>query len=130
MAAESAQPDPERAALAISMFAPSSLDAVASAISAATEYERVVYVERVEGGWRWSLVHPGGAYPLLRVAARFLQMDHNHLRVHCQGHESGMTILTRPGEMRDKPIAWRLLRFKGSAAASAVRRRITRAIPG
>ena len=55
----------------------SPLDDVALAVSVATEDVNKVYVERLDDGYRWSLVHSGGPYPLLRITARFLGVDHH-----------------------------------------------------
>ena len=74
-------PDPERARLIRSVFEPSPLEDVARAISVATEKETQLYVERVGDLWRWSLVHGGGPYPLLRVTARFLKMDYTAIYI-------------------------------------------------
>ena len=48
----------------------SELREVAKAVSVASELERQIYVERRVQLYRWSLAHSGGAYPLLRIAAR------------------------------------------------------------
>jgi len=55
------------------------LDEVAEAVAVATDDERRVYVERIGNAWRWSLTHPGGMYPLLRIAARFLRVDYHRI---------------------------------------------------
>ncbi len=70
------RPDPTRQRLLRSVFEASPLESVAEAVSAATEDERRIYVERIGSRWRWSLTHAGGSYPLLRVTARFLRVDH------------------------------------------------------
>lgn len=70
------EPNPERVRLCQSWFRPSPLEAVAEAISVASEKHGRFYVERFGDLWRWRLSHPGGAYPLLRVTARFLQVDY------------------------------------------------------
>jgi hypothetical protein len=59
-------PDPSRSTLLRSVFVRSTIDEVAEAVSVATEHERQVYVERFGDQWRWSLVHGGGPYSLLR----------------------------------------------------------------
>jgi hypothetical protein len=68
-------PDPERARLFGSVFRPSRLEEVAEAISVATEKFHDFYIERRGDEWRWSFLTKGGPYPLLRISARFLQMD-------------------------------------------------------
>jgi hypothetical protein len=64
------EPDPEQQRLARSIFEPASLDDVAEAAAVATEDEQRLYVERLGNSCRLSLTHPGGMYPLLRIAAR------------------------------------------------------------
>jgi len=75
------EPAPEVAVLVRSIFDPSPIDVVAAALFVASERETQVYVERFDDRYRWSLVHKGGPYPLLRVTARFLQMDYHALAI-------------------------------------------------
>ena len=49
--------------------------AVAEAVSVATLKFHDIYVERRGDQYRWSLATKGGPYPLLRITARFLEMD-------------------------------------------------------
>ena len=65
----------ERVALIRSTREWSSLEEVALAVSVASESERRIYVERRSDLYRWSLAHPGGGYPILRITARFLRVD-------------------------------------------------------
>ena len=58
-----------------SVFRPSALDDVAEAVSVATEKFHDIYVERRGDQYRWSFATKGGPYPLLRITARFLEMD-------------------------------------------------------
>lgn len=69
------RPDPERERLTRSVFRPSSLEEVAEAVSVATEKFHDIYVERRGDQYRWSFATKGGPYPLLRITARFLEMD-------------------------------------------------------
>jgi hypothetical protein len=69
-AAVSSRPDPDRYRMLRSAFEIAPLPDVAAAIAEATRYETHVYVERMATGWRWSLVHRGGGYPLLRITAQ------------------------------------------------------------
>ena len=69
------RPNPERERLSRSVFRPSPLDEVAEAISVASEDFYDIYVERRGDLWRWSFATTGGPYPLLRITARFLEMD-------------------------------------------------------
>lgn len=69
------RPDPERQRLIRSVFQPSPLEEVAEAVSVATEKFHDIYVERRDDLYRWSFATKGGPYPLLRITARFLEMD-------------------------------------------------------
>ena len=81
VATDRSRPDPYRARLLRSTFEISALSDVVEAISVATEVESRLYVERFSTGWRWSLVHAGGGYPLLRIAARFLDVDYHTIQI-------------------------------------------------
>jgi hypothetical protein len=72
----------------------SSLQEVAYAVSVATEYETEVYVERMGDCYRWSLIHRGGPYPLLRITARFLQVDYQSIFVACREVGDGYSALS------------------------------------
>jgi hypothetical protein len=91
-------PDAERAQLIRSVFEPSPLEDVALAMSVATEKEGQLYVERFGDLWRWSLVHGGGPYPLLRVTARFLKVDYTAILIGHRQIEGGLSVLTRDTE--------------------------------
>ncbi|MFZ6005786.1 MAG: hypothetical protein ACOYXM_17825 [Actinomycetota bacterium] len=119
-----ATPDPQRAALARSIMRISPLKSVAMAVSVATEHERRVYIERMAGGWRWSPVHPGGGYPLLRITARFLQIDYHHLRVPFRTLDDDNTIVCRNPDRPSRPKAWALIDFDGPATPDEVEIRI------
>jgi len=119
-----ATPDPQRAALARSIMEISSLRTVAAAVAVATEHERRVYVERMARGWRWSPVHPGGAYPLLRITARFLKIDYHHLRIPFRTLDDGNTIVCRNPDRPSTPKAWALIDFEGPATRYEVENRI------
>ena len=60
---------------------PAALVEVAEAVSIATETEREIYVEHIEGVWRWSFAHRGGVHPLLRITARFLDVEHDVIQI-------------------------------------------------
>ena len=85
------EPAPEVAGLSRSIFEPSPIEEVAEAIFVASERESEVYVERFDDCYRWSLVHKGGAYPLLPRHRGFLadglphaghRLPHRGRRVH------------------------------------------------
>jgi hypothetical protein len=97
---------------------PSPLDEVVAAIVAATDHETRFYVERGAKGWRWSLVHPGGPYPLLRITARFLDVEHDRILVPCRGLPNGLSVL---GDLNPPASAkWTLVDVPKRATASVV----------
>src|SRR5262245_45831922 len=105
------QPDPLRRELLRSVFEPSSLGSVAEAVSIATADERRIYVERTGSGWRWSLTHPGGAYPLLRATARFLRVDYRRITVGFRSVAEHVFVLC-PGRHDPPPTdAWAVINF-------------------
>ena len=122
------RPDPERLRLLRCVFESSTLDDVAEAVAVATEYERYVYVERINGGYRWSLTHPGGAYPLLRITARFLRVDYTRIVVPFRTVDDGVCVLCRDPEETLRADAWAVIEFDGPASATAVCERITQVL--
>jgi hypothetical protein len=122
-------PDPKRAELFRSVFEPSSLEEVVRAISEATEFQFRVYVERTGSWYRWSLVHPGGPYPLLRIAALFLRMDHHHLVIGFKTLENGLCVLSDP-ERSAEPDASEVLQFEANEPIEAIRDRILDVLGG
>jgi hypothetical protein len=122
------QPDPERQRLARSIFEPSSLDAVADAVSVATNEETRVYVERTGNWYRWSLVHPGGMYPLLRVTARFLRTDYHRIVIGARTVADRVFILCRDPDNDQTPDSWAVIHFDGAAEPADVTERIVRAL--
>lgn len=90
----SAAPDPDRVALARSMWEPASFRVVTDAISvASSDGQRLFYLERLDEGWCWALAHRGGPYPLLRVMARFLKADYRKLQVGFRVIEGDVTVV-------------------------------------
>jgi hypothetical protein len=120
-------PDPERALLSRSIFTTSSLRAVATAVSVATEHERVLYVERMARGWRWSLAHRGGAYALLRISARFLRIDHTALLIGFRELEGYAILVGNPSRPR-RPRAHAFIAFAEPTAVGEVEARILAAL--
>jgi hypothetical protein len=122
------QPDPERQPLARSIFEPSSLDEVAEAVSVATKDETRVYVERIGNSYRWSLTHPGGGYPLLRIAARFLRVDYHRIFIGFRTVADGVVVLSEDPDKAEDPDAWAVIDFDGPAEPAHVAERIVRAL--
>ena len=123
-----ARPDPERKRLLRSVFEPSPLDAVAEAVSVASETETRVYVERVAGAFRWSLTHPGGHYPMLRITARFLRVDYHAIIVGCRTIAQGVWVLCGDPKTDKDPDGWAVLCFDAPTHQVEVRTRIESAL--
>lgn len=122
------QPDPERQRLLRSVFEPSSLHTVTEAVAAATKYEKHIYVERIGSAYRWSLTDPGGAYPLLRITARFLCVDYHRLVIGCRTVTDGVFVLCGNRDSDTDPDAWAVLDFNGPAQPADVAKRIVLAL--
>ena len=111
-----------RAFLARTIFETVTIDEVAGAIAMATEWERVVYVERRPGGWRWSPAHRGGSYPLSRITARLFGLDRGVVI----GFRTvdGYAVLAKDPDRFDPPLEWHFLSFDGPTSADEVERRL------
>jgi hypothetical protein len=121
-------PDPERVRLTRSIYAPSSLDAVAEAVAVATQVEKRIYVERTGDEYRWSLTHPGGPYPILRITARFLRVDYHAIVVGSRKVADGVCVIAGDPASDLAPDAWAVLYFDGPTEPSDVKRRILLAL--
>jgi hypothetical protein len=122
------QPDPHRVRLFLCIFVPSSLDRVVEAVSVATADETRVYVERIGTAYRWSLTHPGGAYPLLRITARFLRIDYHCLVIGFRSITEGVSVVCGDPDSDKDPDEWAVLHFDGSTAPADVKARIEQAL--
>jgi len=87
----------------------SELEEVAKAVSAASELEHRVYVERRSQQYRWSLAHSGGSYPLLRITARFLDIDYTRICVGFRTLPDGTAIICDDPQAVEEPDTWALL---------------------
>jgi len=118
-------PNPERANLFRSVFHLSPLEEVAEAITVATEMFHEIYVERRGDQWRWSLATKGGPYPLLRISAKFLQMDYFLLAgigSRVVGDGWCVQIVDDFGNESD---GWSVLTFDGAATVQQVTETLT-----
>ena len=100
---------------------------MAEAVSTATEDERRIYVERVDNRWRWSLTHAGGSYPLRRITARFLRVDHNRIVIGFRTVGDDLCVLCADP---DEPVladAWKIIDFDGPTSPTVVQERIVQA---
>jgi hypothetical protein len=122
------QPDPARQRLVRSIFEPSSLEEVAEAVAVATEGETRLYVERFGKTYRWSLTHPGGAYPLLRISARFLRVDYHRIFIGLREVADSVYVLCKDIDNVEEPDAWAVLDFDGPTAPAEVKQRIVAAL--
>jgi hypothetical protein len=95
-------PLPPRSRLIQSTRDWSPIEEVALAVSVATEHETEVYVERLGDRYRWSLIHRGGPYPLLRITARFLEVDYSSLFIGCRAVGDGYSALS--DDPRGEPV--------------------------
>ena len=87
--------DARRRLLVGSIFAYCTLDQVTEQIAEYAGGSDRIYVERRGSGYRWSLVHRGGAYPLLREVAKLLDVPYRSLILHF-GTIDGWTIALTP----------------------------------
>jgi hypothetical protein len=104
------------------------LEDIAEAISVASTVERRVYVERVSDeleGWRWSLQHRGGTYPLLRITARFLKADYGKIVILCAAR-GGASYLVQPDDPH-RAIKWRFVDLDGPMSPELVEIKILEA---
>ncbi len=102
--------DPARQRLARSVLHPAPLEEVAAAVAvAAAEGERPIYVERRLGRYRWSLCHRGGGYPLLRIFASFLRVDHRGAFIGLHTVAGGWAIVAPEPSEWAEPDAWAIL---------------------
>ncbi len=121
--------DPGRRRLIRSVFEPSPLEEVAVAVAIASlEDAGAIYVERTKGRYRWSLAHRGGPYPLLRVVARFLHVDHRLAMVGYWTTPDGWCIWVKDPGARVEPDAFAVLRPPVYTAESGVRSAIESAL--
>lgn len=121
-------PIPSRGRLIVSVRDWSSLEEVALAVSVATEYETKVYVERMSDRYRWSLIHRGGPYPLLRITARFLQVDYHRIFVACREIDGGYSALCDTPEEDYVPDASKILNLALHTPEGAVEALIRRSL--
>ena len=90
----------------------SSLERVALAVSTATESHTELYVERSGDRYRWSLIHPGGPCPLLRITAKFLEVDYTSIYVGCRVVGDRYSALDPGSPLSVVPDAWAILKLE------------------
>jgi hypothetical protein len=87
--------DARRRLLAGSIFAYCTLEQVAEQIAASAALFERIYVERRGSGFRWSLIHRGGPYPLLRQVAQLLDVSYHSLVLPFGSVEEWTIVLTK-----------------------------------
>ncbi len=104
----------------------SSLRAVAEAVAVAIRTAPLIYVERWATGWRWSLAHCGGPYPLLRITAVFLEIPYQEVVLGYDTTPDGCSYVRASERTRagGSPQGWGLLAFEQPVAAREARARI------
>jgi hypothetical protein len=121
------QPDPARLALARTQWEPSTFRAVSEAMAeAASDGPCLVFIERLPSGWCWGFAHRGGPYPLSRVAARFLRVDHHKVQVGFRVLPDGVCVQGAIAPEPDRVDA-RLVRLGQGWTPGQVRRAVLRA---
>jgi hypothetical protein len=118
----------ERVALIQSTRMWSPLPDVALAVSVAGKSERRIYVERRSDLYRWSLAHPGGGYPILRIAAQFLHVDHARIFVGFRTLSNGMAIMRDDPSVVEEPDLWAILEPTTTVSTAEAVELITRAV--
>ena len=98
----------------------SPLETVAEAVATASATERRIYVERRSDLYRWSLAHSGGSYPLLRITARFLDIDYHRIFIGCRTLPDGTSILCEDPGGVEEPDQWTLLDLPTPISAEMV----------
>jgi hypothetical protein len=92
----------------------SSVEVVAEAIALASKSIGLVYVERLgDDLFRWSPAHKGGAYPLTRIVAKFLEVDYKRIYIGFRTVDGAAVLCDDPANV-EEPTAWCFLNFDGS----------------
>lgn len=127
-AANSGGAIPPRSQLFLSTCVWSPLEDVALAVSVATEDVSKLYVERLDQQYRWSLIHRGGPYPLLRITARFLEADYHSIFIGFDQIEDGYSALREDPELERPPSVSAILSFDGPTPEKEAERLIREAL--
>jgi len=116
--------DARRNRLADSIFGLCPAEEVAEQIAlfGAPRFHKV-YVEQREDGYRWSIVHGGGPYPLLRELAQLLDVDYTSLVLPFATLDGWAYVLAP--DLEGEPDSWAFI--EPSADASVNRERILEA---
>jgi len=82
-------------------------------------------VERRSDHYRWSLAHPGGGYPILRITARFLHVDHSRIVVGFRTLSNGIALMCDDPKIVQEADVWQ----SSSQRRLSVPRRLARPSP-
>ena len=118
------------------------LDAVVSAVAAASGKTRFIYVERRGSLFRWSPAHRGGPYPLLRETAKLLEVEYHRIilpfgpvptnppaRFDSDGIWRGLCFVPADESVGKSPAdSWTVLEFDAPQPVEEVRARIRAAL--
>jgi len=85
--------------------------------------EKLLYIERLDSRYRWSLVAKS-SYPLLRITARFLKVDHHRIFVGFRTLEDEYRLLWDEKADATPPDAWTLVGFDRPTSADEITRRV------
>src|SRR3954468_18028819 len=111
--------DARRRLLADSMFSYCSLEQVAEQVSTSGAKFTRIYVERLGASYRWSLMHRGGPYPLLREVAQLLDVSSPSL-ILPYGSVDGWSIVLTP-RLEREPDSWSFIEPTPDASANLQR---------
>jgi hypothetical protein len=106
----------------------STLETVAEAVSVASQFERHLYVERRADLFRWGLIHRGGGYPLLRITARVLGVDHHRILVGFRSLPDGTALLCEDPDRMEEPDEWKVIDVPVTITASKAAELIAAAV--
>src|SRR5665811_1314952 len=104
----------------------STFDVVADSVTLASATIRLIYIERRGDLYRWSPAHRGGSYPLLRVVANFLGVDHFRIYLGFRTLADGTAIVCEDPHEIASPAASFLLESTEGRAATEIRELIQR----
>ena len=112
--------DVTRSRLAGSIFETCTIEQTAEQIAlfGAPRFARV-YVERRGKAYRWSIVHRGGPYPLLRELAQLLDVPHESIALPFATID-GWTYVLAP-DLDGKPDSWAIIEPSSDASVNVER---------
>jgi hypothetical protein len=87
-----------------------------------------LYVERKGQRYRWSPAHRGGAYPLLRIAARYLDVSHHQIILGFRTVGDYAIICEKPNEF-EQPDAWCIIDTEVPCTPEEIENLLTHNLP-